>query len=242
MEQMTMYSMQSNNGEPSYKSLEEALRLVRQAVQGEREDELFYDYLISVAPTAEERGIIYEIRNDEIKHNQLFREIYAYYTGEELSLSSRTDLRQPEGYLESIRKALFGELGSMERYRNIRAGLPSDYHRDMVFEILTDELKHADKYNYILNLHSEDLSQVNTMQSNSSIRNENTRIEDTQDVTMDDLFQYITPLVDEAMLEAEAGADLKSLFQKYIVIGILIGYGFTIDQGFEQVRAWDGNL
>ncbi|MFE0556092.1 hypothetical protein ACFW1P_09160 [Paenibacillus sp. NPDC058910] len=37
----------------SYKSLDEALALIEQAVSGEREDELFYDYLVSVAPTTE---------------------------------------------------------------------------------------------------------------------------------------------------------------------------------------------
>lgn len=45
-----------------------------------------------------------------------------------------------------------GELKAVERYRNIRAGLPNRYYRDMVFEILTDELKHASKYNFIMNL------------------------------------------------------------------------------------------
>ncbi len=38
----------------------------------------------------------------------------------------------------------------MEKYREIRKGLPNRYHRDMVFEILTDEIKHAIKYNYII--------------------------------------------------------------------------------------------
>ena len=42
----------------------------------------------------------------------------------------------------------------MEKYRIIRAGIPGKYYRDMVFEILTDELKHADKYNYILNINN----------------------------------------------------------------------------------------
>lgn len=32
--------------ENSYKTIDEALALVKEAIQGEREDELFYDYLL----------------------------------------------------------------------------------------------------------------------------------------------------------------------------------------------------
>ncbi|KZL88551.1 hypothetical protein CLMAG_62060 [Clostridium magnum DSM 2767] len=49
----------------SYKTLEEALALIKEAIQGEREDELFYDYLLSLAPTKEEKDIIASIRDDE---------------------------------------------------------------------------------------------------------------------------------------------------------------------------------
>jgi hypothetical protein len=44
--------------------LQDALEGVKEAVQGEREDELFYDYLISVATTREEKDIIGSIRDD----------------------------------------------------------------------------------------------------------------------------------------------------------------------------------
>ncbi|NBD25011.1 ferritin-like domain-containing protein [Paenibacillus sp. T1] len=136
----------------SYKSLQEALTLVKQAVAGEREDELFYEYLISVAPSQEEKEIIISIRNDERKHNQMFRKIYQDFTGQSIVVPANATFEKPVSYLDGIRKALFGELGAVERYRDIRAGLPTRYYRDMVFEILTDEQKHATKYNYILNL------------------------------------------------------------------------------------------
>ncbi|MBB6216577.1 rubrerythrin [Anaerosolibacter carboniphilus] len=135
----------------SYKTLTEALALVKDAAQGEREDELFYDYLISVAPTKEEKDIIATIRDDERKHNKMFRQIYRYFTGQEIPPAKDEEFEKPNSYIYGVTKALFGELAAMERYRIIRAGMPDRYHRDMVFEILTDEMKHADKYNYILN-------------------------------------------------------------------------------------------
>ncbi|MDP4144922.1 MAG: cytochrome b5 domain-containing protein [Bacillota bacterium] len=136
----------------SYKTLQEALVLVRNAVQGEREDELFYDYLISAAPTQEEKDIITTIRDDERKHNRYFREIYRFYTGQNVTSPANVNFERPKSYIDGIKRAKFGELGAVERYRDIRAGLPDEYYRDMVFEILTDELKHAHKYDYILYL------------------------------------------------------------------------------------------
>ncbi len=136
-----------------YKSPQEALALVKKAVQGEREDELFYSYLISVAPTQEEKEIITSIRDDERKHNRMFREIYFGLTGQTIEPSPGEAFEQPVSYLDGVKKAFFGELSAVERYRDIRAGMPNRYYRDMVFEIITDEQKHANKYLYIMTLH-----------------------------------------------------------------------------------------
>lgn len=148
------YSRFSEMQKP-YRTLDEALTLVKNAVQGEREDELFYDYLISMAPTQEEKDIITTIRNDERKHNNYFREIYNYYTKQNIIAPAATTFEKPESYIEGIIKAKFGELAAVKRYRDIRAGLPTEYYKDMAFEILTDELTHADKYDYILYLNSK---------------------------------------------------------------------------------------
>lgn len=139
----------------SYKTFENALDLVKEAIQDEREDELFYDYLISLAPTKEEKDIITTIRDDERKHNKYFREIYAFYMGKTIPSSEESSFQKPQSYIEGIKKAKFGELGAVEKYRDIRAGIPDEYYRDMTFEILTDELKHAHKYDYILYLSLE---------------------------------------------------------------------------------------
>ncbi len=239
--------MNNNNNkfnEATYKTLDEALELITQAVRGEREDELFYEYLISVAPTQEEKEIIADIRDDEMKHNRMFREIYEYYTGFELARADRQEFTEPASYLEGIKRALFGELAAMERYRIIYAGLPSRYYRDMVLEIMTDELKHADKYNYILNLNLENGNGMNSgqLQSQSQGLNqgqEKGQMDEGQSMTLEQVLEYIDPIVNEAMKEAEAGTDLRKIFQKYILIGILIGNGYSTEQGAEQVKAWE---
>lgn len=151
----------------SYKTLFEALTLVKQAVQGEREDELFYDYLISIAQTKEEKDIIATIRDDERKHNRIFREIYKFFTGETINTLKEIDFEKPKSYIDGIKKAKFGELATVERYRVIHAGLPNKYFRDMAFEILADELKHAHKYDYIIIINLERKLEGIQMQSST---------------------------------------------------------------------------
>lgn len=152
------------NIQKTYKSIDEALSLVKNAVQKEKEDEVFYNYLIEIAPSEDEKSIITTIRNDEEKHTELFKETYMFFTGHNITPPENSDFVKPKSYIEGIKKAKFNELSAVESYRDIRAGLPSEYFRDIVFEILTDELKHADKYNYILYLNSE----------NRFLRHENT--------------------------------------------------------------------
>ncbi|BFH68298.1 MAG: ferritin-like domain-containing protein [Paenibacillus dendritiformis] len=133
---------------------QEALELIKGAVQGEREDELFYQYLISVASSREEQEIIASIRDDERKHNRMFRQIYRDFTGRELESGGGAPFARPGSYTEGLKQALFGELRAVEKYRKIRRCLTHGRYRDMLFEIITDELKHSAKYNYLFTLNS----------------------------------------------------------------------------------------
>ncbi|MGG3451738.1 ferritin-like domain-containing protein [Domibacillus aminovorans] len=135
--------------------LQTALQLVIESVQGEREDELFYQYLISIAPTQDEKEIIASIRDDEKKHNQMFRNIYRDFTGQEIGSLNEEQFEKPANYIDGIKKALFGELKAVEKYRRIKQCLPEGIYQHMLFEIITDELKHATKYNYLFTLNKK---------------------------------------------------------------------------------------
>ncbi|WP_438432953.1 ferritin family protein [Gorillibacterium sp. sgz500922] len=131
----------------------EALNMMKQAVQGERNDELFYSDLIEMAPTKEQKDIIASIREDERGHNRMFRAMYRELTGQEIPPSATAEsYEKPKSYLTGIEKALFGELAAVERYRKMSSGLPAGVYRDTVQGILQDELKHAAKYNYLFTL------------------------------------------------------------------------------------------
>ncbi|MGE5474661.1 MAG: ferritin-like domain-containing protein [Ignavibacteriales bacterium] len=130
-------------------SLQVAIKLIRDAILGEREDELFYDYLISEAPSEEDKKIIESIRNDERKHNKMFKELYTELTGNMPPQAEEPEFVKPESYLAGIQKALFGELGAVERYRRILFALTKRKDINMLTEIITDEIKHSSKYNFL---------------------------------------------------------------------------------------------
>lgn len=62
---------------------------------------------------------------------------------------------------------------------------------------------------------------------------------DTYDFSPDDWIQYITPLVDDALEEADGGVRLEHLFQKYIMIGILVGQGRTFQEAIDEIEEWE---
>lgn len=134
-----------------YKSTKKAIASAKDSVRDEKGDVLFYDYLISIAPD-DDREVIREIREDEKKHEEMLRELYASYTGNEHEDEGEAAFEKPMDYYEGLRMAFFGEIAAAERYRDVRAGLPDMFHRDMVFEIIIDEMEHADKFNYLLNM------------------------------------------------------------------------------------------
>lgn len=132
-------------------SLNQAIDLIRQSVSGEREDELFYDNLIKQAPTEKEKDIIISIRNDERKHNKILRDLYYSFTGNvipqdifEASIDKNLD------YKQNLEKALFGELDAVVRYRKILGTMPSGNSYTLLMSIMTDELRHASKYNFLI--------------------------------------------------------------------------------------------
>lgn len=130
----------------------QSLDLMKEAVQGERNDELFYDELIKLAPNSEQAAIISSIRDDERGHNLMFRGMYKELTGQEITGINSEQYQRVKSYEEGIQRALQGELSAVEKYRKIWFGLPVSIYRDTVFGIILDELRHANLYNYLLTL------------------------------------------------------------------------------------------
>jgi len=141
----------------SEEGLRRSLSLIKKAIKGEQEAAEFYGYLCRKAPNKRQKEIINSIRCDEVNHKKWFKEIYCAYTGKsydsccQCQCGCGDESKKPKSYREGLRKAVLDELSAMEQYRLIRSGLPNRCYRDLVFQILTDEIKHAIKINFLLN-------------------------------------------------------------------------------------------
>jgi rubrerythrin len=125
-----------------------ALQLIREAVSGEREDEMFYNYLVTIAPE-EDKSIIRGIRDDELKHFRLFKNIYYELTGQMLPPPPEGEFTKPASYCAGLKKAMLGELAAVEKYRKILFALQDRRQINMLTEIITDELRHGNLYNLL---------------------------------------------------------------------------------------------
>lgn len=78
----------------------------------------------------------------------MFRTLYTQLTGMAPPVSDESTEPLPASYLEGIEKALMGELKAFEKYRKLYLHINPQY-RDWIFEIMTDEIKHASYYNWL---------------------------------------------------------------------------------------------
>lgn len=132
-------------------TLNQAINLIRQSIRNEKEDELFYNRLLEQAPTDKEKEIITSIRNDERKHNKILRDLYYNFTGQIIQADmSEPNINNTLTYQENLEKALFGELDAVVKYRKILGTMPSGNSYTLLMSIMTDELRHASKYNFLI--------------------------------------------------------------------------------------------
>ena len=81
------------------------------------------------------------------------RRLYYEFTGEIIPVDSPTNESSSNiDYKSNLEKALFGELDAVVRYRKIMATMPSGSSYSMLMSIMTDELRHANKYNFLMHL------------------------------------------------------------------------------------------
>lgn len=130
-------------------NLPEAIQLIRDAVAGETEDRLFYSYLIENAPLEDDKNIISGIRDNEITHFGLFRQIYYELTGHTLPPPENVTFEEPASYCAGLKRALLGEQHAVQKYRRILFALQNRVQINMLTEIITDELRHGILYNYL---------------------------------------------------------------------------------------------
>ena len=135
-------------------NLNTAVTMVKNSVADEAEDAAMYEALIKLAPNDEAKEIIGNIRDDEKIHNKLLREVFTKLTGVVLPQSTEVANFEKTSYIDGIKKALMGELKAVEKYREILTYMPNKELYNKILYIMTDEMKHAIKYNYLITMYN----------------------------------------------------------------------------------------
>lgn len=86
---------------------------------------MFYMWLISRAPSEEERQIIASIRDEEIGHIELFRQIYFDLTGTALPQIDEELFVEPDSYCDGLARALLSDQNAVQKHRKILYAMQS---------------------------------------------------------------------------------------------------------------------
>ncbi len=131
----------------------QAINLIKSSVNDEYEDEMFYNTIINQAPSEKEKNIIRGIRDDERRHNQILRNLYYEFTNEYLPVNNQIgNINTNMNYKDNLKKALFGELSAVTKYRKIMGAMPTKDSYTLLMSIMTDEIRHANEYNYLITI------------------------------------------------------------------------------------------
>ena len=82
------------------------------------------------------------------------------------------------------------------------------------------------------------MSDINNMNLTSTMTTNRQVKQDTSKFTPDDWIRYIAPLVTYALRETTQGMDAKRAYQKFILLGVLVGFGKAPQKAINQVQEW----
>jgi len=130
-------------------NLEAALITLKQAAESEADVRAFYDMMVENAPSEAERGIIDDMRREDLKHFRLLRQIYYDITGEKIDAGQPAKTALPDSYGDGLVAALMGEQQAVTTYRKVMFAMRNRRHVNMMTEVITDELRHLGLYNFL---------------------------------------------------------------------------------------------
>lgn len=123
---------------------------VQRAINDEITAVEFYTKLMDMAPCDDAKRQIKHPKDDEMKHYKMLCQLYTALTGYQpmvqKSITNVTD------FCGGVQKALEDELSAAEAYREMYLNTSNLKIRDIIFEIMTDEMEHATRFSFVYSL------------------------------------------------------------------------------------------
>ena len=110
----------------------------------------FYAELMALAEDPMVKDFIDHAREDEEKHYRMLGELYRELTGRTYEVGP--DKVEYAGLREGLKIALDDELEAAEEYRDVYLSTKDQRIRDLFFELMTDEMEHATRFTFSLQM------------------------------------------------------------------------------------------
>jgi len=135
---------------------QKVLEILQTAWESERENEACLKKLMKLAKNPEDKETLRMSHMDEHKHARYFADIYKKLSGQPIPQGSPISQRPLNWDLYSeCEKMMYNFTENVEFYRRIYFGFSESDLRDILFEIITDELNMAVKMTHICNKNRE---------------------------------------------------------------------------------------
>ena len=140
-------------------SLTQAIQLIRESINEEKNDQSDYEKLIMMASNDLQRSVLSMIREDEVKHQKILQEVY-YKLMNNSNINNQFNndqgmnnsfYRQENDYKNKLQEAMLGEIKAAKKYRRILAAMPDKESYALIFSIVTDEMLHATMFSFLVN-------------------------------------------------------------------------------------------
>lgn len=124
------------------------LDMILEAIEQENEDARYYEKLSTMVKDENDRENLRRIHLEDTKHFNMLSELYTNLTGRE-PIFEYDEIEIDDPLSEEFLDGAEEKLENVELYRNIMMAFLDISVRDMIFEIITDEQKHAQKLNQL---------------------------------------------------------------------------------------------
>ena len=140
------------NGNRSLPPNQKVLEILQSAWEGERENVTYISKLVKLTKDPADKETLRLLNMDENKHVKYFAEIYKKLSDEIISQRIQIPQRPISWDLYTeLEKFIYKCTENVEFYRRIYFGFSDPDIRDMLFEIITDEINMAIKMTHMCN-------------------------------------------------------------------------------------------
>lgn len=121
---------------------------IKADMQDETTAAAFYGELLALVDDLTAASYLQHAMEDEQKHYRMLGDLYQRLTGQ--TYTAEPEKVEYSDLQDGLQKAMDAEYEAFEEYRRTYLAYPDEWIRQIYFELMTDELEHVTRFNYIL--------------------------------------------------------------------------------------------